>query len=304
MSQRTASEITRIVESYLSQRGVRDNWLIGKGVLLHPTFSVKVAKGNGEFSIRIAGANGEVFNCSCTDIVVSKYRPHITFVHSRPGQQPRIRKLVPLQPARQKLLSHVPPGRSVESNKFYQLSAVDGNTQVNARRRWGELRTEYGFDTTYDGGHFYRGDERPVAEPNPRPNMGSLDRDHRDVVYNREQGKCNKCGTPIVSDDADGEPGLLDHRRPVPFGGTDDRDNLQLFCVVCNNTKNTFCLSCPFSYQCESCTWAYPEKFHDRIVVKLTPNEASSLKQLADSRGEDPRTTAQKLFKQTLRDEA
>jgi hypothetical protein len=233
MPHATAADIEYSVERYLNQRAVRSNWLVGMGVILHPDFTVNVTQSrSGVYRVVITGEDSECdFSCECSDVIVSKYRPHITFVLEQQSQPPQVRKLVPLQPARQKLLSLVRADSSLSTNDFYRLSAVDGNTQVNARRRWGELRTEYGFDTTYDGGSFYRGSEHPISEPNPRPNMSQLDSDHRAMISARDMWKCNKCGTPIQTEiGSDGQPGLLDHRRPIPYGGTDDPQNLQLFC--------------------------------------------------------------------------
>jgi hypothetical protein len=63
------------------------------------------------------------------------------------------------------------------------------------------------------------------------------------------------------------EMGLLDHRRPVFQGGDDTADNLQIFCQPCNNIKNTVCRRCPYNYNCDACSWAFPEKVRSRRVV-------------------------------------
>lgn len=105
-----------------------------------------------------------------------------------------------------------------------------------------------------------------------------------------------RCDTDVD----EGDHGLIDHRRPVLIGGGDERENLQLFCQVCNNLKNTVCQSCPIGYHCERCTWAYPEKFHDAIVVRLTPRDATQLADEAHMQGKDPLRFAQEMFASAL----
>ncbi len=293
-------EIRTTVNGYVFSRGVRNNWLIGKGVIIKPDFAVDVLSQVGKAVATIRGDEGEM-TILCTQVVASKYRPDITFFDHRDDQSPVRTCLTPLQKARRNLLGVMPPNTSMPSAEFYEVTKKEsGHTQVNARRRWGELRTEYGFDTTYNHttDSFRRGPDVPVREPIPRPDSSSLMADHWRAVYERDGGTCNKCGRPIQRNEGgEGDPGLLDHRRPVPFGGDDRRVNLQLFCTRCNNIKNTVCQACPLSYECETCTWAYPEKFHDDIVIRLDPDDARTLENLAEKRDKDPRQLARDLFR-------
>ncbi len=94
---------------------------------------------------------------------------------------------------------------------------------------------------------------------------------------------CNKCGHLITfTDDGDGFPGVVDHQRPVLFGGSDESENLQLYCQQCNNLKAHICNRCPLACHCERCTWAFPKKFHDTLVISLSTSEATTLELLAD----------------------
>lgn len=215
------------IRSYLERRAVVNNELIGKGVVLDPPrhFSVNAL---GDTTEVVISSGKSSFRTTCTRVVLSKYRLEIAFVIDKSTGPPEIKKLTPLRPARRKMLNAVPPHSGLTPPDFYAETQSDtGSTQVNARRRWGELRTEYGFDTTYDGGRFSRGDERPVQEPSPRPDQGMLNSDYWLGVYAAHSGLCNKCGKKIrLEDMVEGEAGLLDHRRPVVYGGGDERSNL------------------------------------------------------------------------------
>lgn len=297
------TEIRNAIANYLSRRAVSENYLIGKGVLLSPPYSFDTHPEDGVVKVTIRGKNAS-FEVKCARVVASEYRPTIDFVQFTEERAPRIIRLTPLQPARLKLLNIVKPGSSLPARDFYNATRKSsGETQVNARRRWGELRTEYGFDTTYDDASkvFRRGSAIPVSEPEPRPNNARLHRAYWNSIYETHNGHCNKCGQKVRYADVDeGDHGLIDHRRPVLIGGGDERENLQLLCQVCNNLKNTVCQSCPIGYRCERCTWAYPEKFHDAIVVRLTPRDAAELAEEAHKQAIDPLQFAQGLFASAL----
>ncbi len=298
------TEILNIVESYLSRRGVQSNWLIGKGVILEPPFRAEAGSKHGKILICITGKTRKV-RVLCSKVVTSQYRSDITFVLAQEKKAPLLRKFTPLQLARRQLLSIIPPNSSMSKEKYIEATKKkDGVSQTDAPRRWRELRTEYGFDVSVDNRVYKRGRaELPIYEPNPRPDMQRLNRDHWESVYHSHKGQCNKCGRKIQFREGDeGVPGLLDHRSPVLFGGGDKIENLQLFCHVCNNTKNSICRLCPFEYHCQACTWAYPEYFHDTLVIRLEPAEAQNLVMIAEEEGKEPRAFAQELFDEALRE--
>ena len=165
--------VRSLVQNYLTQRKVVGNELIGKNVLLLPPFNFSVIIEGGAFRVDIEGSHGK-FSTICQWVSISPFRDDISFVMPVKGAKPTIRKLTPLQPARRRMLDIVKPGTSMDATTFYRATASEGNTQVNARRRWGELRTEYGFETVYTGTRFARGSELPTNEPSPRPNMVRL----------------------------------------------------------------------------------------------------------------------------------
>ena len=298
----SASELQNLVKAYLEKKGVTNNELVGKNAILEPPFRSWVSESSeGQFEVILEGTgNRATFRAICSDVVVSQYRPDIVFAEFASDAKPILRRLTPLQKARRLLLDAVHPNSRLVSDEFYRRTRLKGGerAQVNARRRWGELRTEYGFDTTFEDGFFVRGSEFPVREPNPRPNMQKLNKDIFPLKYESHHGVCNKCKIALGNDEQSEDyiRPLLDHRRPVPVGGDDTLDNLQLFCVTCNNLKATACVKCPNHYECESCSWAYPETFHDQIVIQLSPTHTTQLKHLAEGSGLEPATFAKNLL--------
>lgn len=82
--------------------------------------------------------------------------------------------------------------------------------------------------------------------------------------------------------------GLLDHRRPVFQGGNDTVENLQLFCEVCNNLKNSVCRKCPYGHRCDTCLWSHPETVRDcRLVLILEPHIVEGLRKQFGNRIEE-----------------
>ena len=293
----TVASVQQSVWAYLEQRKVLQNELIGKGLCLTPPFSFAVTKRGEIFEVEISGKTGTA-KFQCNWVAVSKFRDEIAFVLNQPDAAPIIRRLTPLQPARRKMLDTIKPDSTMSPAEFYKRTLIGEGTQVNARRRWGELRTEYGFGTTFTDVAFARQGTLPINEPSPRPHQNRLDAEYFEELFEEHEGKCAKCGIVIrLDEDDEGEKGLLDHRRPVPYGGGDDKANLQLFCTTCNNLKSTACQRCSLKFKCESCTWAHPEKFHDAIVLRLTPAEAKKLVDAAIAQGKKPEALAEDLFK-------
>ncbi len=222
----------------------------------------------------------------CRRAVTGRFRSQITFLDVIEGAL-GFRRLAPLRPLHTKLLSGVALGGSiskVESDKLTSAISSRNEPMTDGPRRWRELRTEYGFDVAVISNRYYRGVSAvPITEPQPRPDMANLKRQILPfLVAEGVPLRCNKCGRAVgLEKTGEDFPGLIDHRRPVLFGGGDEPDTLQFSCQQCNNLKARICNTCPLGYHCETCTWAYPEKFHDTVVVNLSPEIASALERFA-----------------------
>lgn len=62
----------------------------------------------------------------------------------------------------------------------------------------------------------------------------------RRLVYERDQGRCQRCGRdtePTKYHRGAGALPHVDHRQPLHRGGTSDIANLQLLCEKCNLSK-------------------------------------------------------------------
>jgi 5-methylcytosine-specific restriction endonuclease McrA len=62
----------------------------------------------------------------------------------------------------------------------------------------------------------------------PRPRRG-VTPTVRAAVFARDGYRCRRCGS--------GDSLQIDHKKPVAWGGTDDRRNLQTLCGPCNRAK-------------------------------------------------------------------
>ncbi|HEY41379.1 MAG TPA: HNH endonuclease [Dehalococcoidia bacterium] len=60
-------------------------------------------------------------------------------------------------------------------------------------------------------------------------------------IFNRDGFKCQACGRGI----SDGVKLVIDHRRPVDWGGTNDISNLETLCEECNRGKKAWLDSMP-----------------------------------------------------------
>ena len=71
-------------------------------------------------------------------------------------------------------------------------------------------------------------EEKAKAQTNNRKTLPS---DVRKQVWERDEGKCTKCGS---SEDIE-----LDHIIPLAKGGSNNKNNIQLLCAPCNRSKGS-----------------------------------------------------------------
>lgn len=247
-------------------------------------------------------------------LAVPKYRKQVTFVLEKPGGGWAFRSFAFLSPLHVRLLEKVKEVSKDYGDRFCitksELDRVtseirarsgDSRPMTDGPRRWRELRNEYGFNVTVEGDLYclYPAGESPflvpVQEPNVRPDTGELTKD-----FLREKAPpffCAKCGSRVTfKEDEDFFAAVVDHRRPVLYGGTDELSNLQVLCVRCNNVKRGYCEKCPIGYRCSVCSWAFPERFTDTLVVSLGPVEAEKFAALLEKYNKKPPELAKELL--------
>lgn len=310
-----ASEMREILSGHLSKRGVADNRLAGKaegeeGVILLPPYDWNLNRGEDVATLTIRGSGMEpgdtvwdgdtTWTTTFERVVASRYRKNALFFYRNLDGQPVRDVVVPLQRSRVEMLDSISPGDSLQKDDFLDHpnnTKDDGSRQSDGPRRWRELRDEYGFGVKVEDKRYYRGTTVvPVEKPNPRPDMAALKRKYWDDVYERHDGECNICGRDVRYDEEDdGVYGLLDHRVPVPYGGSDNKENLQLACQECNNIKKRLYKYDPNRYLSENLALAYPEEF-ERFFVQLDNEEATILRTLAQERDMPTRTFAGRLL--------
>ena len=87
-----------------------------------------------------------------------------------------------------------------------------------------------------------------LAEPKHKPvkiKRKSFSESQRKEIYNKSDGCCQLCGRKISFNEF-----TIDHIIPLNGGGTNDLDNLNAVCRICNSFKADI----------------YPEQFFDRIT--------------------------------------
>lgn len=243
-------------------------------------------------------------------LAVPKYREQVTFVLERPEGGWAFRSFAFLDPLHTKLFNSVlafakkdDKGRRCITKKELdeitsriRIRGTGSRPMTDGPRRWRELRNEYGFDVKVEGELYCVGERTsPVQEPNLRPKTSELTRDF--LSAKKPPFVCAKCGEVVSFDNKeDALAAVVDHRRPVFYGGTDDLNNLQVLCVKCNNLKRRYCERCPLGFRCSVCSWAFPEFFTDMLVINLDPEEASRFAALLEKYKSKPPELAKKLL--------
>lgn len=199
---------------FLARRG-GDSQLVTKKQVLTGPFTSKATYEDNRLTVTISGVNDSV-TITCNRIIKSPYRHNLLsfFTTSEENVVSERRFIAGLRPAYQRILAAFPPNSKFDTETLYaKIRRIDGGQQAHARRRWKELKYNYGFDVDYgkvkEGNEqkyiYWRGpSETPVRDPFPRPDDKKL----RDALLPIMLEKlpagvrptCNYCGVPISFD--------------------------------------------------------------------------------------------------------
>jgi len=276
--------LERLRRWVLESRRSPDTWLVTKGHILKPPFTIQ---GNTKYDFvqaKVSGVN-DFLIVKLNDVVDSEFRDQLgIFLLDENGIVRDSHIFAPFSRHLQLILDAFPPDSRFKTEELYSKVTWSGDptrAQAHARRRWKELKYSYGFDLDWDGKMYWRGPSPvPVREPALRPDDNKLRERFWAHLAQDSMSKegdelphCAYCGGRVASRDEDDVVvvaegiGLIDHRRPVYQGGDDDLENLQIMCQTCNNLKNSTCRRCPFNFKCSDCIWAYPERAESRRLT-------------------------------------
>jgi hypothetical protein len=162
-----------------SSRRDADTKLVTKGKIISPPFSASLLQRDGKSYAKIQGANDSI-TIEFSKIVWSTFRPNVLglFVTDGQGIVQARRFLATMTKSYQKILAKFPPNSRFSTEELYAgILRADGKAQAHARRRWKELKYDYGFDVDSDENRssYWRGpSETPINDPFPRPDDSKL----------------------------------------------------------------------------------------------------------------------------------
>lgn len=129
----------------------------------------------------------------------------------------------------------------------------------DANKPFSELWTEEGFSSIHAEGLqgnrkyvLYKKDHDTLFNPNAKAVRTQISNTDRIIVLNRQNGRCNFCGSILKSSKdmsahtfaKDRVSMEFDHRIPVDRGGKSCIDNYQALCHYCNKCKRQMCFIC------------------------------------------------------------
>ena len=294
--------------------------LVTAGHILAPPFTVSRVNKGGYFELTISGSTGK-FTIDCNEVIASQFRTGqldlLLFDSERVLQ--RRRTVAALTEGYWKILQAFPPGTRFSTEELYaKVTKKSGESQAHARRRWKELKYNYGFDVDFDrsANEYVRGSSNaPIKDPELRPDDKKLRDAFLSDLAEESRKKhadtlphCNRCGARVIfptggiEEDGFDDMGLLDHRRPVFQGGGDEITNLQIFCQTDNNKKNSVCRNCPYGFKCDTCVWwAFPEQASSRRLVLVLEQE--TIDSLRKRFGDDLESELPEIIKRIVDDD-
>ncbi|ADR35083.1 HNH endonuclease [Sulfuricurvum kujiense DSM 16994] len=153
------------------------------------------------------------------------------------------------------------PKEWVASKELLQLT---GQKYFDRRAR--EIKDKLGCDleTSYVEDlkdHAWRLNSKKLTIP---INREYLTKTQKKALFEKHNFICAICGTPMKP----GVRGLqADHKTPLSRGGTNELNNWQSICNVCNVGKRRACEKCVLD--CNECSWAFPEIVGIATIVNI-----------------------------------
>ncbi|MFC1981093.1 hypothetical protein ACFLVN_02485 [Chloroflexota bacterium] len=144
----------------LESRRSPDTWLVTKNHILKPPFKVE-GKINGKIlDVELSGSSDNI-EIKLNSIVDSLYREQLgLFLLDSSDAISDFCVIAPFTRHRQLILEAFPPNSKFSSEALYaKVTRSDDSSrpQAHARRRWKELKYNYGFDLDFDGKMYWRG---------------------------------------------------------------------------------------------------------------------------------------------------
>jgi len=198
-------------------------------------------------------------------------------------------------------IKQLPSGRSLSDVKMKILSKLWGKDSDSFPKPWvssdellkltgqkyfdrrtRELRDQLGCDieSSYRqefSGHAWRLQSSKIAPPQ---NRDYLTNKQKEQLFHQYSYACATCGTVTAS----GLRGLqADHKIPLSRGGDNAITNWQPLCNNCNVGKRRACVGC--TLDCQSCSWAFPEKVGIPALVSLDEETLRKAQNIMDAEG-------------------
>jgi hypothetical protein len=165
----------------------------------------------------------------------------------------------------------------VSSNELLELTG-----QKYFDRRTRELRDQWGCDIESAYLEIFSGHAWRIhsTELNDAQDREYLTQNQKNKLFQDYNFTCTTCGVHI-------QPGIrglqADHKVPLSRGGSNGLHNWQPMCNNCNVGKRRACEGC--SLDCQTCSWAFPEKYGIRTIFTISTQTLSRITRYVDRTG-------------------